>query len=165
MSSNIPKQDINEKGKGVCSEFPQMGEKQPFIRDWHLEPYPCTVPKCIEVVRLVGQFMELPTDYKMPDEVLPTYEFYAIVIEELRAQHKDMMAELKPIKERLSDVFYKWHNNHDTQLDGEVTKAVAKMKIYVTAWTKTVDEIEELKRSNAKLSSSAMPLEVPKIKK
>ncbi|GKT54085.1 hypothetical protein ColTof4_06237 [Colletotrichum tofieldiae] len=75
------------------------------------------------------------------------------------------MAELKPIKERLSDVFYKWHNNHDTQLDGEVTKAVAKMKIYVTAWTKTVDEIEELKRSNAKLSSSEMPLEVPKIKK
>ncbi|GJC80903.1 hypothetical protein ColLi_03741 [Colletotrichum liriopes] len=100
-----------------------------------------------------------------PLELEPTYEFYAIVIEELRAQHRDMTADLKPMKERLSDIFYQWHNNHDTQLDGEITKAVAKMKIYVAAWIKTVDEIEGLKLSNSKLSSSAMPLEVSKIKK
>ncbi|KAK1962837.1 hypothetical protein LY78DRAFT_585903 [Colletotrichum sublineola] len=120
---------------------------------WHTDPYPCTAPRCIEVVKLVGQFMDLPMDYTVPDETM--YGFYAVVIEELKAQYAAMAAELGDTKQKLSDLFKEWQDKGEVPMDAEVVKAVARMKIFMAAWTRTVDEIEKLKSANESLERSS----------
>ncbi|TQN67629.1 hypothetical protein CSHISOI_07818 [Colletotrichum shisoi] len=112
-------------------------------QDWHDEPYPRTAPKCFEIVRIVDSCQKIPADYKLPTE--PEYEFYAVVIEELKAQRKVMALDSEPITKKLSDLLDRWNSKSDLRSDDEVINAVAKMKIYTDAWAKTIEEIEGLK--------------------
>ncbi|TID02401.1 hypothetical protein CH35J_003592 [Colletotrichum higginsianum] len=75
----------------------------------------------------------------------PKYEFYAVVIEELKSQREVMALDSEIITKKLSDLFDKWNSKQDLRLDDEVINAVAKMKIYTDAWVKTIEEIEGLK--------------------
>ncbi|KAJ0167889.1 hypothetical protein CTA2_12307 [Colletotrichum tanaceti] len=93
----------------------------------------------------MGSFKDIPTDYKLPIE--SKYEFYAVVIEELKAQREAMALDSDAVTKKLSDLLDMWNNKESFRLDGEVINAVAKMKIYTDAWVKTVEEIETLKVS------------------
>ncbi|KDN61264.1 hypothetical protein CSUB01_07028 [Colletotrichum sublineola] len=83
------------------------------------------------------------------------YGFYAVVIEELKAQYAAMAAELGDTKQKLSDLFKEWQDKGEVPMDAEVVKAVARMKIFMAAWTRTVDEIEKLKSANESLERSS----------
>lgn len=37
------------------------------------EIYACTVPRCIELMKIARQFKNLPLDYEVGDEVLPHF--------------------------------------------------------------------------------------------
>ncbi|KAK1992142.1 hypothetical protein LX36DRAFT_733564 [Colletotrichum falcatum] len=139
MASKCPEKDIDNKEKRVS-----LGPRR--MNSWHTDPYPCTAPRCIEIVKLVGQFMNLPTDYKVPDET--QYGFYAVVMKELKAHHAAMAASSGDIKQKISDLFRQWKDQAETPMDAEVVKAVARMKIFLDAWARTVDEIERLKSGN-----------------
>ncbi|GJC95971.1 hypothetical protein ColKHC_04797 [Colletotrichum higginsianum] len=138
MGTSKPGKQINEKKGPAESQAQSL-----IIGDWHNEPYPCTAPKCLEIVRIVGNFKKIPTDYNLPTE--PKYEFYAVVIEELKSQREVMALDSEIITKKLSDLFDKWNSKQDLRLDDEVINAVAKMKIYTDAWVKTIEEIEGLK--------------------
>ncbi|KAK6207863.1 hypothetical protein QIS74_12944 [Colletotrichum tabaci] len=148
MGTSKPGKQINEEKGPAESQSQSL-----IIGDWHNEPYPCTAPKCLEIVRIVGSFKKIPTDYKLPTE--PKYEFYAVVIEELKAQRKVMALDSEIITKKLSDLFDKWNSKKDLHLDDEIINSVAKMKICTDAWAKTIEEIEELKvAGNQQLISS-----------
>ncbi|EFQ25186.1 hypothetical protein CGRA01v4_06475 [Colletotrichum graminicola] len=143
MASKGAKKGIDAKAKPISN-----ASQKP--NSWHTDPYPCTAPRCIEVVKLVGQFMDLSMDYKVPDET--TYGFYAAVIEELKAQYAAMAADSGDLKQKLSGLFREWQDQGETPMDAEVVGAVARMKIFMAAWTRTVDEIETLKSVDGSLA-------------
>ncbi|KAK1598841.1 uncharacterized protein LY79DRAFT_699618 [Colletotrichum navitas] len=154
MASKGTKKNIDDKGKHLSIDSQQRNS-------WHTNPYPCTAPRCIEVVKLVGQFMDLPMDYKVPDET--TYGFYAAVIGELKAQYAEMAANSGDLKQKLSDMFKEWQDQGETSpMNEEVVKAVAKMKIFMAAWTKTVDEIDTLKSVHESLAKPSNPRKAAK---
>ncbi|KAK2052799.1 hypothetical protein LY76DRAFT_598349 [Colletotrichum caudatum] len=153
MASKDPKRGMKNKEKHIPVDSRQMSS-------WHTDPYPCTAPRCIEVVKLVGQFMDLSMDYKVPDE--PMYGFYAVVVEELKSHHAAMAAESEDLQQKLSDLFKEWQGQGEAPMDAEVAKAVARMKIFMAAWTRVVDEIEKLKSASG---SSAKPSKTSKAAK
>ncbi|WQF75296.1 hypothetical protein CDEST_00310 [Colletotrichum destructivum] len=148
MRTSKPEKQINGK-RGPA----ELQSQSIIIEDWHDEPYPCTAPKCFEIVRIVENFKKIPTDYKLP--IGPKFEFYAVVIEELKAQREVMALDSEIITKQLSDLFDKWNSKPDLRSDDGAINAVAKMKIYTDAWAKTIEEIEGLKvAGNQQLISS-----------
>ncbi|KAK1982781.1 hypothetical protein LZ30DRAFT_654885 [Colletotrichum cereale] len=156
MASRDSTKDNDKEKRHIPFEPPPMS-------DWHTDPYPCTAPGCIEVVNLVGQFMDLPTDYKVPDEAM--YSFYAVMIEELKAQYEAMATDLGDMKQKLADLFKEWQNKRGTPMGAEVVKAVARMKIFMAAWTRMVEEIEELKSASESLTKPSKTLGPAKARK
>ncbi|KAK2035141.1 hypothetical protein LX32DRAFT_712891 [Colletotrichum zoysiae] len=153
MASKDPRKGMKNKEKHIPADSRKMS-------GWHTDPYPCTAPRCIEVVKLVGQFMDFPMDYEVPDESM--YGFYAVVIEEMKSQHAAIAAESEDLKQKLSDLFKEWQGQGEAPMDVEVVKAVARMKIFMAAWTRTVDEIEKLESSSG---SSSKPSKTSKAAK